>query len=82
MARVEVNVVHGSRARCQVYTGRRFVRAGCKAAAKRYVAARVTRGRWTLRVRGLKAGRYTLRVRGTDQAANTSKATTRKLRLR
>ena len=82
IARVEVNLVRGSRARCQVYTGRRFARAGCKAAAKRFIKAKVTRGRWTLRVRGLKAGRYTLRVRGTDQATNTSRATTRVLRLR
>ena len=82
IARVEVNLVRGSRARCQVYTGRRFVRAGCKAAAKRSIRAKVTRGRWTLRVRGLKAGRYTLRVRATDHAANTSKPTTRVLRLR
>ena len=82
IARVEVSVVRGSGRRCQVYTGRRFARAGCKAAAKRSIRAKVTRGRWTLRVRGLKAGRYTLRVRGTDHAANTSKATTRKLRLR
>ena len=82
IARVEVNVVRGSRARCQVYAGRRFARAGCKAAAKRYVRVNVANSRWTWRVRGLTAGRYTLRVRATDQAENTSKPTTRTLRLR
>ena len=81
IARVEVNVVRGSGRRCQVYTGRGFVRAGCKAAAKRYIRANVKNGRWTMRLRGLRPGRYDIRVLATDKNANAATAK-RTLRLR
>jgi hypothetical protein len=74
IAKVEVNLIRRTGARCAVFNKKLFARLRCKPALNAWVKATIAHGRWSLRVIALRPGRYTLRARATDAAGNVQSA--------
>ena len=75
LASVDVSVVLKTGRTCRAFTGTRFVKRSCSAAAKTFVEAWTSGGKWMLQLPALTAGTYQVAVRASDRAGNTKRAT-------
>jgi PKD repeat protein len=81
-ATVQVAVYFTSGNRVEGLLGTRFRRTTRTAARMTFVTAKVTGGRWSLRLPSLRAGKYTILVRARDTAGHVSATISRTVQLR